>query len=89
MLVINHQSFKHFKGENTEKAKVLRNLEKLVNRDFGFITVGRILLVANSKSITEDLLNSICFKLGIEPNRIHKKDLIQIIDYIKGLENIV
>lgn len=72
-----------------EKAKVLRNLEKLLNRDFGFINAGRILLVANSKSITEDLLNSICFKLGIEPNRIHKKDLIQIIDYIKGLENIV
>ena len=72
-----------------EKGKILRNLEKLLNRDFGFITVGRILLVTNSKSITEDLLNSICFKLGIEPNRIHKKDLIQIIDYIKGLENIV
>lgn len=72
-----------------EKAKILRNLEKLLNRDFGFITVGRILLVANSKSITEDLLNSICFRLNIEPNRIHKKDLIQIIDYIKGLENIV
>lgn len=88
MFVINHQSFKHFKGENMEKAKILRNLEKLVNRDFGFITVGRILLVANSKSITEDLLNSICFKLGIEPNRIHKTDLIKIIDSIKGLENI-
>lgn len=72
-----------------EKGKILRNLEKLLNRDFGFITVGRILLVANNKNITEDLLNSICFKLGIEPNRIHKKDLIQIIDYIKGLENIV
>ena len=89
MFVINHQSFNHFKGENMEKAKILRNLEKLLNRDFGFITVGRILLVANSKSITEDLLNSICFRLNIEPNRIHKKDLIQIIDYIKGLENIV
>ena len=88
MFVINHQSFKHFKGENMEKAKILRNLEKLVNRDFGFITVGRILLVANSKSITEDLLNSICFKLGIETNRIHKTDLIKIIDSIKGLENI-
>ena len=72
-----------------EKGKILRNLEKLLNRDFGFITVGRILLVANNKNITEDLLNSICFKLGIESNRIHKKDLIQIIDYIKGLENIV
>lgn len=71
-----------------EKAKVLRNLEKLVNRDFGFITVGRILLVANNKSITEDLLNSICFKLGIEPNRIHKADLIKIIDSIKDLKEI-
>ena len=88
MFVINHQSFKHFKGENMEKAKVLRNLEKLVNRDFGFITVGRILLVADNKNITEDLLNSICFRLNIEPNRIHKTDLIKIIDCIKGLKNI-
>jgi hypothetical protein len=88
MLVINRKAFKHFKGENMEKAKILRNLEKLVNRDFGFINAGRILLVANSKSITEDLLNSICFKLGIEANRIHKTDLIKIIDSIKGLENI-
>ena len=69
-----------------EKAKVLRNLEKLINRDFGFITVGRILLVANSKSITEDLLNSICFKLGIEPNRIDKTDLVKIIDHFKTLD---
>lgn len=88
MLVINRKAFKHFKGENMEKAKILRNLEKLVNRDFGFINAGRILLVANSKSITEDLLNSICFRLNIEPNRIHKADLIKIIDSIKGLENI-
>ena len=71
-----------------EKAKILRNLEKLALRDFEFINVGRILVVANSKSITEDLINSICLKLNIEPNRIHKKDLVQIIDYIKGLENI-
>lgn len=71
-----------------EKAKVLRNLEKLVNRDFGFINVGRILIVADNKKITEDLLNSICFRLNIEPNRIHKADLIKIIDSIKGLKNI-
>ncbi len=71
-----------------EKAKILRNLEKLATRDFEFINVGRILVVANNQSITEDLINSICFKLGIEPNRIYKKDLVQIIDYIKGLENI-
>lgn len=35
-----------------EKAKILRNLEKLVNRDFGFINVGRILIVADNKNIT-------------------------------------
>lgn len=71
-----------------EKAKILRNLEKLLNRDFGFITVGRILVVAENKKITEDLLNSICFRLNIEPNRIHKADLIKIIDNIKGLKEI-
>ena len=71
-----------------EKEKILRSLEKLALRDFEFINVGRILVIANSKSITEDLINSICLKLNIEPNRIYKNDLVQIIDYIKGLENI-
>ena len=71
-----------------EKAKILRNLEKLVNRDFGFINVGRILIVADNKNITEDLIKSICFKLNIEPNRIDKTNLIKIIDCIKGLKNI-
>ena len=72
-----------------EKAKILRNLEKLLNRDFEFINAGRITIVADNKNITTDLINSICFKLDIDPNRIYKKDLVQIIDYIKGLENIV
>ena len=71
-----------------EKAKVLRNLEKLLNRDFEFINAGRILIVANNKNITADLINSVCFKLDIDPNKIYKADLIKIIDYIKGLENI-
>ena len=71
-----------------EKGKILRNLEKLATRDFEFINDGRISVVADSKKISTDLINSICLKLGIEPNRIYKKDLVQIIDYIKGLENI-
>jgi len=71
-----------------EKARILRNLEKLLNRDFGFINVGRILIVADNKNITEDLIKSICFKLNIEPNRIDKTNLIKIIDCIKGLKNI-
>ena len=71
-----------------EKGKILRNLEKLLNRDFEYINAGRILVVANNKNITGDLINSICFRLDIDPNKIYKADLIKIIDYIKGLENI-
>lgn len=71
-----------------EKGKILRNLEKLLNRDFEYINAGRILVVADNKNITGDLINSMCFKLDINPNKIYKADLIKIIDYIKGLENI-
>ncbi len=34
-----------------EKGKVLRNLEKLLNRDFEFINAGRITIVADTKEI--------------------------------------
>ena len=71
-----------------EKGKILRNLEKLLNRDFEYINAGRILVVADNENITEDLINSMCFKLDIDPNKIYKADLIKIIDYIKGLETI-
>ena len=71
-----------------EKGKILRNLEKLLNRDFEFINAGRIMIVADNKNITGDLINSMCFKLDIDPNKIYKADLIKIIDYIKGLETI-
>ena len=71
-----------------EKGKILRNLEKLLNRDFEYINAGRFLVVADNQKITSDLINSMCFKLDIDPNKIYKADLIKIIDYIKGLENI-
>ena len=71
-----------------EKGKILRNLEKLLNRDFEYINAGRILVVADNQKITSDLINSMCFKLDIDPNKIYKADLIKIIDYIKGLEII-
>lgn len=71
-----------------EKGKILRKLEKLALRDFEYINAGRILVVADNKNITGDLINSLCFKLDIDPNRIYKVDLIKIIDCIKGLENI-
>lgn len=71
-----------------EKGKILRSLERLLNRDFEYINAGRILVVADNQKITSDLINSVCFKLDIDPNKIYKADLIRIIDYIKGLENI-
>ena len=90
MLVNNRKDFKQERGElkTMEKGKILRNLEKLLNRDFEFINAGRILVVADNKNITGDLINSLCFKLDLDPNRIYKADLIKIIDCIKGLENI-
>lgn len=86
MFVINHKAFKHFKGENMEKAKILRNLEKLVNRDFGFINAGRIAVAADNKKINTDLIESICLKLKINPLQIKKVDLVRIIDHFKTLD---
>ena len=56
------------KGENltSGKGKILRNLEKLLNRDFEYINAGRILVVADNQKITSDLINSMCFKLDID-----------------------
>lgn len=67
-----------------EKGKVLRNLEKLLNRDFEFINAGRITIVANTKEITTDLVTKICSELNINPLQIRKADLIKFIQYFKG-----
>lgn len=65
-----------------ELEKIIKNLEKLLNRDFGFITVGRILAVADNKNITEDIVNSICNRLNIQTNHITKDQLKKIIKQI-------
>jgi hypothetical protein len=67
-----------------EKGKVLRNLEKLLNRDFEFINAGRITIVADTKEITTDLVKKICSELNINPLEIRKADLIKFIQYFKG-----
>ena len=67
-----------------EKGKVLRNLEKLLNRDFDFINAGRITIVADTKEITTDLVKKICLELNINPLQIRKADLINFIQYFKG-----
>ena len=78
------------KGENliSGKGKNTKKFRKAFNRDFEYINAGRILVVADNQKITSDLINSMCFKLDIDPNKIYKADLIKIIDYIKGLETI-
>ncbi len=67
-----------------EKGKVLRELEKLLNRDFQYINAGRIALVANTKEITIDLVKKICGELNINPLQINKTDLIAFIEFFKG-----
>lgn len=67
-----------------EKGKVLRELEKLLNRDFEYINAGRIAVVANTKEITTDLVKKICGELNINPLQITKADLIKFIQYFKG-----
>lgn len=69
-----------------EKAKILRNLEKLALRDFEFINDGRIAVVADSKKISTDLVKSICLELNINPLQIKKNDLIKIIDHFKSVD---
>lgn len=64
-----------------EKGKVLRELEKLLNRDFQYINAGRIAVVANTKEITTDLVKKICLELNINPLQISKADLIAFIQF--------
>ena len=67
-----------------EKGKVLRELEKLLNRDFQYINAGRIAVVVNTKEITIDLVKKICGELNINPLQISKADLIAFIEFFKG-----
>lgn len=69
-----------------EKEKILRKLEKLLNRDFGYINTGRIIVSADSLKLTVNIINTICLQEDIDPNRIDKRALIKIIDDIKSLD---
>ena len=66
-----------------EMEKIIKNLEKLQNRDFEFINAGRIVVASESRNIDIDIINEVCNRLKIETNHITKNDLKKIIEEIK------
>ena len=62
-----------------EMEKIMKNLEKLMAKDFDFINAGRIVVVADNKKINTDLIETICNRLKIETNHITKNQLEKII----------
>ena len=66
-----------------EFQKIMKNLEKLMNRDFDFINAGRIVVATESRKINENMVNSICNELSIQTNHITKDQLKKIIARIE------
>lgn len=66
-----------------EMEKIMKNLEKLLNKDFDFINVGRIVVVADSRKVNTNMVTSICNELSIQTNHITKDDLKKIITQLE------
>ena len=69
--------------EMEEVEKIIKNLEKLMTKDFDFINAGRIVIVADSREVNINMVNSICNRLKIETNHITKNQLEKIIERIE------
>lgn len=65
-----------------EMEKIIKNLEKLLTKDFEFINASRIAVVADNKKINTDLIEEICNRLNIQTNHIRKNELKKIIEKI-------
>lgn len=65
-----------------ELEKIIKNLEKLLNKDFNFINAGRIVIASESREVNINLVNSICERLNIQTNHINKDELKKIIKQI-------
>ena len=63
--------------------KIIKNLEKLLNKDFDFINAGRIVVASESREVNIDMINEICDRLKIETNHITKDQLKKIIERIE------
>ena len=66
-----------------EMEKIMKNLEKLMNRDFDFINAGRIVVATESRKVNENMVTSICNELSIQTNHITKDQLKKIIARIE------
>ena len=55
-----------------EMEKIMKNLEKLMAKDFDFINAGRIVIASESREVNIDMVNEICNRLKIETNHITK-----------------
>ena len=62
-----------------EIEKIMKNLEKLMAKDFDFINAGRIVIVSDSRKVNINMVNSICNRLNIKTNHIKKNELEKII----------
>lgn len=66
-----------------EMEKIIKNLEKLQNRDFDFINAGRIVVATESREVNINMVNEICNRLNIQTNHITKDQLKKIIERIE------
>lgn len=62
--------------------KIIKNLEKLLKKDFDFINAGRIVIVAENRNLNINIVNSICNRLNIQTDHITKDQLKKIIEQI-------
>ena len=63
--------------------KIMKNLEKLQNREFEFINAGRVVVATESREVNIDMVNEICEKLNIQTNHITKDQLKKITERIE------
>lgn len=63
--------------------KIMKNLEKLMAKDFDFINAGRIVIASESREVNIDMVNEICNRLNIQTNHITKNQLEKIIERIE------
>ena len=65
-----------------ELEKIIKNLKKLLTKDFDFINAGRIVVASESREVNINMVNLICNELSIQTNHITKDQLKKIIEQI-------